>query len=317
MISYTWKNEWTFKHESSHSLLQKFLYLNSITATQFRKLLKEDNGQLGDYIKNLGIHSDDITLLLSSQRTKEELKICPKCILHGYHSNYHNDFSHCFIHGDLLFSSCKRCSKVFHLNRLSEKYYTSPYNCICGFSMCNDRDILSNLINQNKNRSVKNELILRFTISLDDSIEHMDLNITEEHLVEVFETTTAVIDNTLTKISREDIDHQMYYYSSYPESKIKKSSSSDLNAEKERLSLFIHETKDFFIKENYSEINRYNYTIPLMLKVIKMRQLGSRILQINLGVYKSLSDHQSLILPFFFETCSLQYPYWRGRNEKY
>jgi hypothetical protein len=299
MTSFTWNSKWTMIDESSHSLLQKFLYLNSLTEAQLRKLLKENNEQLSNYIKSIGIHSIDLTK--KQEKQAEKLKICPKCILYGYHSNYHQRSSHCFIHGDLLYSSCKRCGKVFVLNRLNQYYYKSPYICICGFSVCNGSDILYMLINQDKHSSVGNELTLRLTISFDDSFEHLDLNITEELLDEVLDTTTILIRDTLNKIAKQN--NKSYYYFTYPEIDTKPSLRDYFKIkEKEILSRFYHETKELFNHENLSEMNRLNYTIPLMLRIIKMRQLGSKIRQVNLGLYENLSDHQSIVLPISFIT---------------
>lgn len=103
--SFTWCNNYILPYESSWSIKAKFCFLNAETWYWFEK-----QKHLIDYSNN---ESKKISYTSLDGTTGNDLhldetmtiRICPKCMEYGYHSNIHQSLllKHCFLHPDTEF----------------------------------------------------------------------------------------------------------------------------------------------------------------------------------------------------------------------
>jgi hypothetical protein len=290
MSFYIWNSNWINCNESSFSLLSKFLYVNAITATHLKLELNE---ALKTFLNNVGISPEEINEMLSEKNKMNypHLKICPTCINYGYHSNLHQRVKYCFIHGEQLISECKHCNRPLPYKRLTNKFYKSPYTCICGYKFVT-QDLLKNIL-FNKCISSSN-LNIKLTLVFENGIETKHFIVPEECINELFPKMSRGIDAILSSSPNFKFDCYADYGHVY-------NFSSDLFYENYEIINGLEEiVNEVFILKNYA-------SSPFLRKLsnqirIQIKQNGFRIHDFTIQLdcmYGLLSHNYYLTLDIY------------------
>lgn len=166
---YTWNRDWIWPYESPWGVIEKFKFANSAQDKDILEVLGTINVRnktkkfytyqdrnlvslqgfdedkltqiLGVNIKKIFKNNLDILIGVMPRFDKNDfyfrkyLSICPECIKYGYHSIFHQMVfvTECPFHSFKLVNECPECRRSI-VYQLSDKYTSSPFVCLCGYS---------------------------------------------------------------------------------------------------------------------------------------------------------------------------------------
>lgn len=123
---YTWKTKYILPYESKWSLREKFCFLNGYTYSLYKK------ANIGTLSSEYKVTNTCLNQITTKEFISPYIRICPKCMEYGYHSNIHQNllYTNCYVHKDISLTETDIPYEISNIgNPLYEFFY--PEGNIC------------------------------------------------------------------------------------------------------------------------------------------------------------------------------------------